>query len=95
MKATIRLPDNFTPYRSDGIFSNLTNEIDYQVAEAIQYKPLSAALTAWDFFGVVWWNDEIGYWCIEIWQFNQYKATHIAETLEALIQEIRDEYGNK
>ncbi|MBN8880593.1 hypothetical protein [Chitinophaga sp. 212800010-3] len=53
MKAEIRLPDNFTEYRSDGIFSNLTNEIDYLVVEAIKYKPLSAALTAWDYFGVV------------------------------------------
>jgi len=95
MKAAIRLPDSFTEYRSDSIFSNLTNETDYQVAKAIKYKPLSAALTAWDYFGVVWWNDDIGYWCAEIWQFNKYKATHISEFLENLIQEIREEHGNK
>lgn len=95
MKAELRLPANFTPFKSDGIFSNLTDEIDYEVAEAIKYKPLSAALTAWDYFGVVWWNDGIGYWCIEIWQFNKYIATYISEGLENLIQEIRDEYGDK
>ncbi|WP_341836917.1 hypothetical protein WJU16_03385 [Chitinophaga pollutisoli] len=95
MKAEIRLPDNFTEYRSDGIFSNLTNEIDYLVVKAIKYKPLSAALTAWDYFGVVWWDDDIGYWCVEIWQFNKYKTTHISESFEDLIQEIQEKYGYK
>lgn len=61
MKADLRLPANFTEHRSDGIFSNLTNEIDYGVADAIKDQPLSAHLTAWDFFDVVWWNDDIGY----------------------------------
>lgn len=81
----IRLPDYFTPYKSDTIFSNFTDEIDYLVAEEIKYKPLSAPLTAWDYFGLVWWNDDIGYWCVEIWQFNKYKTTHISEHLEDLI----------
>lgn len=95
MKAAIRRPDNFSPYKSDGIYSNLTSEIDYLVAEYIKFKPLSAALTARDYFGIAWWNDNIGYWCVEIWQSNMYKATYISELLEDLIQEIREEFGCK
>ena len=93
MIVEIRLPAGYSLYKNEVIFSNFDNEIKYEVADFIKNKNLAAEFTAWDYHGIVWWNDELGYWCIEVWRHNIYRVTHLSETLEELIGEIQETYG--
>lgn len=95
MKVDIRIPEHFKPYRSEEVYFNLTPKIYWEVVDFIRNKPLSAAITAWNYFGIVWWQDELGYWGIEIWQKNQWIATYMQEDLEDLLREVRAAYGKK
>lgn len=93
MKSTIRLPQNFKEYLNEPIISNSDNLINAQIATAIKDKPLYSLYTALHFLGKVWFDDTIGYWTAEIWQYKSYKASYIAETIEELANEIDTEYG--
>ncbi|MFS4474709.1 hypothetical protein [Chryseobacterium sp. T20] len=63
------------------------------MASWIEGKNYCAEFTASNFHGLVWWNDELGYWCVEIWQDRVYKSSYMAERLEDLIQEVQTTYG--
>jgi len=75
-------------------YSSFDNELNCKVAAAIQNTALVADMTATNYHGLVWFSDELGYWCIEIWQNNMFVQTHLADDLEELICEIRLEYGS-
>lgn len=75
MKAQIRLPHSFLHYRKGSIYSNFDNELNDEVTAAIQNMPLVADMTATNYHGLVWFSDELGYWCIEIWQNNMVVQT--------------------
>ena len=91
----IRLPKDFTMYENDGLFSNLTNEINHDVAEYIKHQPHWAMFTAWDYFGKVWWEEKFGYWCVEIWQNKTFRYTHVNHDIADLVREIKELYGNR
>ena len=93
MKAEIRKPQSITEYPGNAIISNLTNQIDQQIAAAIKSTNFFSRYAAWNFNGIIWWNDELGYWCAEIWRFNNYVASYLAETLEELAHEIDGIYS--
>ncbi|MCS3531225.1 hypothetical protein [Chryseobacterium sp. JUb7] len=93
MKVDLRIPKKFVIYQKWSVFSNFDNEVDYNVASWIQGKNYCAEFTASNFHGLVWWNDELGYWCVEIWQDRVYKSSYMAERLEDRIQEMWATYG--
>jgi hypothetical protein len=93
MKSDIRLPSNFLEYSGDPIVSNIDNEIKTEIEIEIKNKPLFSQYTAWNFNGLIWWHDELGYWAAEVWVFKKYTASYIAETLEELANEIDLEHG--
>lgn len=96
MKAEIRLPTNFTLHCSKGtLYSNFDHELNLEVAEEIKNKPLAAEYIAHNFHGSIWWNEEIGYWCIEISQNKLYKGTYISEEISFLINEVQDIFGRE
>ena len=86
------MPEHFKPYRSEGVHFNLTQKINRDVVDFIKNKPLIAAITAWDYFGIVWWQDELRYWGIEIWQKNQWNTTYMQQDLEGLLREVKEIY---
>ena len=77
------------------LFTNYDHVLNYQVAERIKGRPLLAIFKARDFSGMVWWFEDVRLWCIEIWFQQNFVATHIAETIEDLIEEIQEEYGDE
>ncbi|AZA99204.1 hypothetical protein EG359_06115 [Chryseobacterium joostei] len=81
MKVDLRIPKKFVIYQKWSVFSNFDNEVDYNVASWIQGKNYCAEFTASNFHGLVWWNDELGYWCDEIWQDRVHKSSYMAERL--------------
>ena len=94
MKSELRLPTDFKEYPGDAIVSNLDNSINPEIEEAIKSKPLFSRYSAFHFNGIIWWNDNIGYWCGEVWVLKKYVASYLAENLSALADEINFHRGN-
>ncbi|ASE62024.1 hypothetical protein CEQ15_11250 [Chryseobacterium indologenes] len=89
MKAAIRLPKNFKLYSENGpLYSNFDNELNMLVANEIRNKPLIADFIAYNFHGLIWWDEGLGCWCIEISQNRLYKGTFISDELISLISEV-------
>jgi hypothetical protein len=95
MKCEIRLPRNYKEYGSPSktMLSNLDNSVDYEIISLIKGKPLFSRYAAWNFNGLIWWHGKLGYWCGEVWVSGKYVTTYLAETVEALANEINDEHG--
>jgi hypothetical protein len=95
MQSTRRLPEEFKEYNKQSIYSNLTDEVSDDIVKAIYCKPFFSRYSAWNFNGIVWWDDEIGYWCIEISKYKEYQSSYIAETLDELIHEVKSIHGDQ
>lgn len=93
MKCTLRCPYHFTKYNEDAIVSNFLGAVDKDIEAAIKGKPFYSSYAAWHFNGIIWWNDEIGYWCGSVITFMQYQASYLAETVEELALEMNADYG--
>ena len=93
MKTEIRLPINFKEFPGFPIISNFDNSINAEIETAIKNKALFSRYSAWNFNGIVWWHDELGYWCAEVWVHRKYLVSYLAENLEELANEINDEHG--
>ena len=93
MQADLRIPKGFILYQKGSIFSNFDNRLDYNVACWIEGKDYYAEFTAYNFLALGWWNDQLGYWCVEIWQSSLFQNTYMAENLKALIEEVQYIYG--
>ena len=88
----IRLPFNFQQYE-ETIMSNFDHEIDIIVQEAIKNKPFWSAYSGWNFYGKVWYQDNL--WHCEVWTYQSYSETFSAETLEEIMSDICDNYGSE
>lgn len=93
MKCDLRLPTNFKEHSGDAIITNIDYSINSEIQKVIKNQPLFSRYTARNFNGIVWWNENIGFWCAEVWVFRKYVASYLAETLEALADEINNEHG--
>lgn len=94
MKAEIRIPENFKLYSIKGpLYSNFDNELNMEIANEILNKPLIAEFIAYHFHGLIWWNDKLEYWCVEVSQNNLYKGSYISEELPFLISEVQNIFG--
>jgi len=80
-------------YPDDAIISNLTGLINQEIEQKIKGSDYFSRYSAWNFNGRIWWNDEIGYWCCEVWQYNNYVATYLADNLQDLAHEVDNKYG--
>ncbi|MNI82440.1 hypothetical protein D3C87_1143310 [compost metagenome] len=63
------------------------------IANEILNKPLIAEFIAYHFHALIWWNDKLGYWCVEVSQNNLYKGSFISEDLSSLIDEVQNIFG--
>jgi hypothetical protein len=95
MKVDIRLPQHFIEHLSlgDSIISNFDNSINQEIENAIKGKPLFSRYDALHFNAKIWWNDDLGYWCGEVWAYRKFVKSYLAETLGKLANEINSEYG--
>jgi hypothetical protein len=88
MRCKLRLPFDFKEYGTDAIVSDFDNLIDHEIEKAIKDRPLFSRYSSLHFNAKVWWNDELGYWCGEVFVSKEYIASYLAETLEELANEI-------
>jgi hypothetical protein len=96
MKGKVYIPPDFELYsdKDDDIFLvDEYGEVKEHVKEAIYLKPLFTHLYAdGGTYCVVWWNDELGYWCGEIYVNWEYEDTYIYESLEELADAFSANY---
>jgi hypothetical protein len=92
MKGKINMPEEFDV----GEYIFLWDDYGDLIAEArddIYLKPLFSYLFfEEEFHCKVWWNDELGYWCGELYVKWEYVDTYICETLEELREEFEEDY---
>ncbi len=93
MKTELRLPSDCKEYYGDTLISNFDHLIDVEFETAIKNKPLFSRYAALYFNGKIWWNDKLGYWCVEVWALNKYVASYISEKLDELANEMDLHHG--
>ena len=92
MKGSIPAPKDFEPYDDIFLWDDYGN-VKQAVKDAIYMRPLFSYLVLdKNFFCSVYWNDEIGYWCGELWGDDGYVNTYICETVEEIKDEILEDY---
>ena len=91
IKIKLRLPEDFK-YCKETIMSNFNHTIDKKIAKSIKNKKLVAQYAGWNFCGWVWW--QANQWNCEIWRYHSYIETINANTLEEIMDEVCETYGN-
>jgi hypothetical protein len=94
MKGKVHIPHDFMLFEeSDDVFLvDEYGDIKEDVKNAIYLKPFFSHLFSNDIYCTVWWNDELGYWCGEVYVNYEYLDTYIFESLEELCEEFSREY---
>ena len=96
MKGKIDWPNDFELFeheKYDVFLWDADGRVIPEVKEAIYLKPLYSHLFFnEDLYCIVWWNDELGYWCAELYVHWDYVVTYICETLEELRAEVVEDY---
>ena len=92
MQIDIRLPEHFNEH--DGcVISNFDHLIDTVVADEIKGMDIYSQYAGWNFCGYVWWSTEHDKWACEVWTYNVYQETILADTLEEIRTEVCEKYG--
>ncbi|SFD54117.1 hypothetical protein SAMN05518672_102356 [Chitinophaga sp. CF118] len=95
MKGPIAAPDGFNVFEDIFLWDEY-GEIKEEVMNAIYMKPFFSYLVLADnFFCSVYWNDNIGYWCGELWGDEGYLNTYICDSPEEIKDEILEDYGDR
>ena len=84
------MPENYE-YYGDEIMSNCDREVDKNIEQKIKNKPLWAGYAGWDFYGLVWWENNKWYCMVK--QYRCHIDTIEANTPEKLMEKVSDEYG--
>lgn len=87
-----RRPDGFDEH-PEAVMSNFDHEINQEVAEAIKNKPLYSLYAGWNFCGYVWYENNK--WCCEVLQYCSHQTTVVADTLEEIMSEVCNSFGDE
>jgi hypothetical protein len=85
-----RIPSDYKRIEKT-VMSNFDDSIDFEIAERLKSGRICAEYTAWNFFGIVWW-DKMSYKC-EIWVHKSYRET-LSGSLEEIMTKASSKYGN-
>jgi hypothetical protein len=88
MKGIIDSPENFGPYHDVFLFDNY-GDVKPDIMQAIYMQPFFSHLVLdKSFFCAIYWNDNIGYWCGDLWDGRDYVVTYICDTPEEIKEEV-------
>lgn len=87
----LRISKDFVAYSGEEIISNFDGIIITETARAIKNKNLYSTYPGWNFYGTVWFQDNM--WNCEIWCYDIYQETYTELTLEKLKEMICEKYG--
>jgi len=83
-------PIDFTEH-PDHICSNFDGIINRKVKKAIKGKKEFSEYPGYNFFGIVWWEDDM--WHCKVMIFHIHVDTISEKTMEELRESVCDEYG--
>lgn len=81
--------------RIPAVMSNFDGEIDLAIAEKLRSGPYWAPYPACDFYGMVWWRQDLECWACEIFRHGQSVDTLYAEDLPGIMEQARRRYGSR
>ena len=77
------------------LYSNLTKALLFE-EKVLKRRPFKKYMhAAWDFCGYIWYDDTLGTFVEEVWQLHQKKKTLMNFSLEDLIRETNDKFGDE
>ena len=71
--------------------SNADHTIDYNIAEQLKKGDFYSQYAGWDFCGYVYWDKK--QWICEVWVYHSVVDTIKADTLEEIMTEVSNKYG--
>lgn len=93
MNSTIlRMPSYLTYLDSEGTIVDSSGQINIDIANQIKGSSNFSIYPARDFWGYVWWHEQIGYWAIEITQLSAYRETLFGDYLDELVKAVKERY---
>lgn len=76
------------------VYANCDHELDVEIEAKLRGAPdVSAAHSAWEFNGRVWWTGEA--WREQVWVHGYPVAEYEANDLRALIEHVNAEHGHE
>jgi len=90
-KTDLRLPEQF--HDIDEVMSNFDHTVEPGAEQRLREEECFGGYSGWNFHGYVWFDRESQQFACEIWQYNAYRQTILADTLEVLMENCCDEYG--
>lgn len=85
-------PDDYQEVGSPAGMSNFDHEVDEGIEDRLRSERVFTRYAGWDFNGRVWLDAE-GAWSCQVWVYHSPVATVRAESLEALMKAVSDEFG--
>lgn len=89
----LKIPGNYKEY-SEAVMSNFDHEINESIAKKLKKENIYSQYAGWNFCGYVWWNRKIKKWCCEVWQYRSHVETITANTLNEIMEDVSNKYGN-
>jgi hypothetical protein len=75
------------------LMTNFDHTIDRVVEAQLRKREHFAQYSGWEFCGYVW-LEEGDRWACEVWRYNTPREVVRAETLEAIMDEVSNKYGD-
>lgn len=91
----IKVPAHFIELPYDDTIIDFEGNVNLEIADKIKHTTYFSSYPAFDFYGIVWWHDELGYWAIQIQQTGAYRETILGAYLDEIVKAIRCRYETK
>lgn len=91
----IKVPVNFVELPTDDTIIDFAGNVNLEIADKIRHTSFFSQYPAFDFRGIVWWHDELGYWAIQVSQLGAYRETLLGTYLDEIVKAIRSRYGTR
>jgi hypothetical protein len=83
------------PLVEEEVMCNYHHTIDQQLSERLVQEEISMRYTAWNFFGVVWFDRGGKCFKCEIHVYNVIQEVICASTLTSIMRQACDKYGEE
>lgn len=85
--------DNTFTELQETVMSNSDHTIENDVVEKLKTGKFYSQYAGWNFCGYVYWNKDK--WSCEVWTYHSHVKTIHGNTLQEIMDEVSEEYGNE
>ncbi|ULT39932.1 hypothetical protein KRR40_34420 [Niabella defluvii] len=89
------MPVHFIELPYDDTIIDFDGNINLEIADKIKHTTYFSRYPDFDFQGIVWWHDELGYWAIQIQKIGAYRETILGAYLDEIVNAIRSRFETK